>query len=451
MIMRKFLLVAVIALVSLSASAVSRKQAPARKFAGEKKALLATPGAFRNFAVKQEAQNAFYSGLNHKTTKVGQISASRRAEEEAEPQLIPAYSRWTYFYDSEVLGGFAPQVMYDEASFLVEGDDAYFAPFANLGYVVGHKDETAENLYADYGAVVYTFESDVVAAYTNRETGEKVQLSLEPCTIDAETFIATRSGETTFSGYYFPEDNELYFTSDVCVALFDADNKDDIDVFEEFYVARRLYLEPQEALNQYISKGTYENKTYYENSSDDSGDCEIFLTEDAYFVKGADAADNAWVEYDVDEDSSDRLIVFDDQVIGKYNFYTDATRTATRPGIVVTVGLLQSEGALTAYTEDYTSIYSITDNADETTTIANTANTVYGDYVYFAETGSMYDAVDQTITILYEPAYEETAIKTVNADKAGKQSGVTFNMAGQRVSANQKGLVIRDGKKFINK
>lgn len=44
---------------------------------------------------------------------------------------------------------------------------------------------------------------------------------------------------------------------------------------------------------------------------------------------------------------------------------------------------------------------------------------------------------------------ESTGISNVNA--AAKQSNVAFNIAGQRVDANTKGLVIINGKKFINK
>jgi len=61
----------------------------------------------------------------------------------------------------------------------------------------------------------------------------------------------------------------------------------------------------------------------------------------------------------------------------------------------------------------------------------------------------MYEAINQTIVITYEPV--ETAIKTVTSEKNSKFDGVTYNLAGQRVSDTQKGLVIKNGRKFMVK
>lgn len=43
-----------------------------------------------------------------------------------------------------------------------------------------------------------------------------------------------------------------------------------------------------------------------------------------------------------------------------------------------------------------------------------------------------------------------TGISSVNAAEA-KAEGATFNLLGQKVAANAKGLVVKNGKKFINK
>lgn len=445
-IMKKILLIATAALVTLSASAINRGNAPKAKVASEKKAVLATPGAFKNFAVKQNAENSFFSGIQHKASKVAQVQSSRRAEETIE--LTPCYSEWTYFY-STIMGGFIPKIMHDQASFAIEGDKAYLAPFKNLGEVEGVLNTEAENPYAEYGAVVYTFTSDVIAKYTDPNTQEQTDLTLEPCIV--ENYTPYRSSEKTFDAYYIAEYNELYIPSDVTLALFDDKSN---EVFDEFYVARHLDLVPQETLNEYISKGTFSNKSYYGEKEITSGECQIYLgSSNAIYVKGADAsgATNAWIEYDFDETDKTLLSVFDNEYVGTFNFYDDESRTTTHPGVVATVGLLQADGELTGFNaaQDYASFYKWTDNADETSTITNTDGTVYGDYVYEDEAygnGGMYNAVDQTITISYEPAFD--AIKNVNVE-TGKFNGVSFNLAGQKVNANQKGLIIRDGKKFI--
>lgn len=443
--MKKILLIATAALVTLSASAINRGNAPKAKVASEKKAVLATPGAFKNFAVKQNAENTFFSGIQHKASKVAQVQSSRRAEETVE--LTPCYSEWTYFY-SHLVGGFIAKIMHDQASFAVKGDKAYLAPFEKLGAVVGVLNTEAENPYAEYGAVVYTFTSDVIAKYTDPQTQEVTDLTLEPCIV--ENYTPYRSSEKTFDAYYFEEYNELYIPSSVTLALFDAESN---DIFDDAYVARHLDLVPQEELNPYISKGTFSNKSYYGADYDDAGECQIYLGSSAIYVKGADAAGapNTWIEYDVDEEDETLLSVFDNEYAGTFNFYDDASRTTTHPGVVTTVGLLQADGQLTGFNsaQDYASFYKWTDNADETSTITNTDGTVYGDYVFEDEAygdGGMYNAVDQTITILYEPAFD--AIKNVNVE-TGKFNGVSFNLAGQKVNANQKGLIIRDGKKFI--
>ena len=444
--MKRILLVVAIALVTLSASAVNRPHLEKSKIADKKKVEVASLGAFKSIEAKYANSHSFYSDAKQKSNKVAQIQAIHRAEKVTVDQLIPAYSEWTYYYDSEILGGFVPQIMYDGASFLVDGDKAYFAPFANLGFVEGVLDPTAENIYADYGAVVYTFTSDVIATYDRT-----IDLSLEPCVVDRTTFTATRSGEKTFIGYYFEETNELYFTTDVCLALFEA-NSTDTEVFDDYYVSRRLWLTPQEDMNPYISKGTYTGVSYYGSDNNVAGDCEIFVGyEDVYYVKGADGSGVAdvWVEYDVDENDPSKATVMGDLYIGTFNFYTDATRTEVEPGIVLTEGLLQSGGNLTAFTTDYSSTYKITDNADGTTTIANTDNTVYGDYVFFADDGGMFNAVDMNIKILWEPLYDDdTAVKNVKAEKV---QNTIYNLSGQRVSNNFKGIVIKDGKKVVVK
>jgi hypothetical protein len=62
-IMKKTLLVAAAALITLSVSAASRPRASKVSVVNEKKEVLATPGAFKSFAAKQEAMNAFYSNM----------------------------------------------------------------------------------------------------------------------------------------------------------------------------------------------------------------------------------------------------------------------------------------------------------------------------------------------------------------------------------------------------
>ena len=441
--MKRILLVAAIALVTLSASAVNRplfQKAP--RFANEKKSEVTT---WSNVKSMEAALKAKKTELE--ANKTLQISAVSRADEVSEPELIPAYSEWTYaYFNLGEMRGFMPQIMYDGASFLVDGETAYFAPFEKLGYVegvlVGTQDFSAQS-GGTITADVYEFTSAVIA-----ETNSGIQLSLEPC--DVVDYTAVRSGATTFQAYYFSDNEEFYLPADVCLALFDV-NSSETDVWNDLYVARMLDLMPQDFYKPYISKGTFTGKTYYDSRTNLSGDCEIFIGyDDVYYVKGADGInEDAWVEYDVDESDPSIATLFSDQYIGSYNFYsTDPSDTEI--GIVATVGLLQSNGSLSAFNSanDYISEYKITDNPDGTTTIANTNNTVYGDYIYMESGGGMYNALDLNITILWEEAYD-TGIKGVTAET--NKDGAIYNLAGQRVSNDFKGIVIKDGKKVIMK
>ena len=122
--------------------------------------------------------------------------------------------------------------------------------------------------------------------------------------------------------------------------------------------------------------------------------------------------------------------------------------------MVATVGLLQADGKLTGFNKaaDYSSFFKMTDNlADETSTLENTDNTVYGEYIY-GETddqGGMYNAANMKINILYEPVPD--GIQSVGVESSAKFQNAIYNMAGQRVGKNFKGLVIKNGKKVVVK
>lgn len=445
-IMKKILLIAIAAIVASSASAVNRPRVMKKSLPREKKEVLATPGAFKNFAEKQIAANAFYSNMQQGSTKAPFVKANRAPEEEI--NLIPCYSEWTYYYSS-LVGGFVPKIMHDGASFVVNGDKAYFAPFVELGYAVGTLDTEVENPLAEYGAVVYKFDSQIIGKYADSETQTETNLVLEACNV--ENYAPVRTAESqSYYAYYIAETNEFYIPSSTCIAVYEED-RSKTDLLEEYFVARAIDLVPQETYAKYISKGTFTGKSYYGAAYDTAGDCEILLGEGVYYVKGADAAnENAWVEYDVDEKDQTIATVFQNQFIAKYNFFDDDSRTTTHPGLVATVGLLQEDGKLTGFNsaEKYSSTYKITDNADETTTLANTNNTCYGDFIYgeTQDQSGMYNCIDQSITILYE---EVSGINAVKANVAN--NAAVYNLAGQKVGKDFKGLVIKDGKKFIQK
>ncbi|MCH5310766.1 MAG: hypothetical protein J1E57_02230 [Prevotella sp.] len=436
--MKRILLVAAIALVTLGASAVNRSQVKKARFAKERKTYIAPLGAFKSIEAKAAAMTVFNPDAELKTPKVAQAQAV------AEVELIPAYSLYAYYYSADILGGALQYNMYDGASFLVDGEKAYLAPFADLGYVEGVMDETADNPYEQYGSVVYKFTSDVIATSS---TGE--DLSLEPGIFDYTTYTVSRSGEKTFYAYYFAENDELYIPDPL--ALFYANNAD-TEVFGDHYVALELDLEPQETFNKYISKGTFTGASWYEGQ-DVAGDCQILLTSDSYFIKGANGAEEpAWIEYILDEDDLSKASVDAFQYTGgPYRFSTKSGDELVGAFINYGVGESEQEGYVNLYR---TIPFKITDNSDGTTTITDTDDISYGDLIYnYSEDGiqGIWNIIDLNINILYEPAFgdNESGIKGVTAET--NKDGAIYNLAGQRVSNDFKGIAIKNGKKFIVK
>ena len=451
-IMKKILLIAAVALVTLGASATNRKYLSKASIAKEGKIVKATPGAFKSNAAKFEAANAFYNMSNHKTGKVGSLKAQRRAGDELE--LIPAYSETVYKY-TDILGGEVKSHMYDEASFLVTEDGkAYLAPFDKLDYVEGVLTPEADNEYAEIGAVVYTFTCDTIAHYTNKTTNEEKSLVLGVCDFEGssqEGWTPVRTDAKTFIGYYFAEYNELYIED--AIALFEADETVK-EIFDEGYFVESLDLEPQSIFSEYMSKANFSNISYFDDPGTPAvtGECVAYVgNPKAIYVQGADAAGtDGWVQYALDAEVENRYHVGDYQLLGFGRWYNDATRTDTHRGVLVTMSVAVADGAVVSWSVNDEADFDLVQNADETLTIKSTADTGVGAYVFMEEgySGGNYDQLNQTVNILLEPI-EEAGVNMVKADAAN--NAALYNLAGQKVGKDFKGLVIKNGKKFVQK
>lgn len=442
--MKKFLLVAALALVTMGASA--NNGVKKASFNRDQKVAQVSNTVVKNLSGVTAALKA----LDPKNMKENYRANITRADEEV--TLIPAYSEWTYHYEAGM--GFFAQIMYEEASYLVADGKAYLKPFANLGMVEGVVEKDVTNAYSEDGADSITFSVAKIATYTDEESGTAVDLFLEPCYI--ENYAPYRLNQKTFGAYYFAEANELYIPASTALALFTSDETE-TEPYSNYYVVRMLDLIPQDDLQEYISKATFTATSYYgtDGSRDWSGDAQAYLGDGYLYIKGISYADEeAWIEFDETEDDATVYDLFQDQWLATYNFYTDNTRTETFPGAIATVGLLQADGSLTAFNADadYSSFFKMTDNADETSTLENTDNTVYGEYIYDASgagNSGMYNAANMSINILYEPVAD--GIQSVGVESSAKFQNAIYNMAGQRVGKNFKGLVIKNGKKVVVK
>ena len=438
--MKKFLLVAALAFVTMGASA--NNGVKKASFNREKKAVQVSNTVVKNLSGVTAALKA----IDPKNVKENYSANVTRAD--GEITLIPAYSEWTYHYESDL--GFLPQIMYSGASYLVKDGKAYLQPFANLGMVEGVVEKDVTNALSEDGADSITFSVAKIASYKGDST--TVDLFLEPCYI--ENYAPHRLNQKTFGAYYFAEANELYIPRSITLALFTSDEAA-TDPFSTKYVARQLDLLPQADYQENMSKATFTATSYYGTDNDWSGDAQAYVGDGYFYIKGISNADEeAWIEFDATKEDATVYELVQDQWINTYRFYTDATHQESYRGVVATVGLLQADGKLTGFNKaaDYSSFFKMTDNlADETSTLENTDNTVYGEYIY-GETddqGGMYNAANMKINILYEPVPD--GIQSVGVESSAKFQNAIYNMAGQRVGKNFKGLVIKNGKKVVVK
>ncbi len=60
------------------------------------------------------------------------------------------------------------------------------------------------------------------------------------------------------------------------------------------------------------------------------------------------------------------------------------------------------------------------------------------------------DKVSYALGLSIGNNFQNSGISNINASEAANE-GATFNLLGQKVASNAKGLVIKNGKKFINK
>ena len=447
--MKKFLLLTLVAFATLSASAVERmKKAPIPR---EQKMALTTKSSFSGLVKRQ---GAYQLSNVHPAKNIKSVAKV----EEAPIEFIPCYSDWTYHY-TPIMGGFIFKIMHDGASYAVSDGMVYLKPFAELSSALEGTFADVDNSNSKYGADSITFNCDVVFAHY-KDPNDETKISnlyLEPSTIvdDEEIgYYPVRSGEKTFGAYYFAEYGELYIPSSVTLALYEGDAT---DIFDEYFVARYLDLIPQEDYVSYMSKATVSAKSYWtteEDNEDYDGDAKVFFgykdeTLSYMYVQGADSFNpKAWVEFDVDKKDATKFELSSDYYLGDV-VYQDTTYLFTTCGFVYNEeeGLFYN-GIQGQYGWEYPSYYKMTDNADETSTLKNTENTYYGTFYYkgSASDYNIYNAVELSINILYEPV---DAI--VDVKNSTKQSNAMYNLAGQRVDRNYKGIVIRNGKKVLVK
>lgn len=433
--MKKFLLIVVAAFAAVNVSAANGVKKA--NFPRTQKTMV-SPNAHLGILSKTVNASAMQTAV-----KPGAVKAIQKAPELTE--LIPCYSIGSGMYLANF--GYLSQKMYEGASFLVEDGKAYLAPFADLNMVEGVVEAGVQNMYSEYGADSITFTCSSIATLT--ATGEK--LYLEPCSFDMENYVAVRKdGVTTFGAYYFPESNELVVEE--ILGLFH-ENPAETNPFADDYVIPYLDLLPKSTFDEYTSKAIVDWMSLRDGSIQTNDKALAIFGEDCIWVKGVDLGFNkeAWVQFDVNEADESLYVVEQDQALGLAELSTDGVNYY--PSLLSTVGCLHSDGSLTGYNaaENYISKYRWTDNADETSTLSITDNTVFSDFGYMVAptglTGGTLNHALFNVTITYESI--TTGINEVKGNK--QQNDAIYNIAGQRVANDYKGLVIKNGKKYLVK
>ncbi len=446
--MKKFLLFAFVAVATLNASAIERmKKSP---FPKQQKALV------RQDAPADIVRNKIAYQLPQAQKFPMDLKFAKKADEKP-VSFIPTISTGTYRY-SELMGGFSSQAIYEGASFYVdeEAGKVYLKPFDFIpGLVVGDIVTDKVNQYSELGYDSITFDcSEYFATYTTEE-GEQ-ELYLLPSDVKGssqEGYHPVRTANTKFGAYYISEydsEEEATYTNLYIDEILAVYMNEETAPMYDFLVLYGLDLRPMEEVSPYVSKAIVStNSPYGEQYNFTNEDAMVLLSQTGYYVKGVDSFDpDAWVYFKVDEEDPTIFTVKDNQYIGVFSFYTDATRTTTHDVLMTTCGYVWDGTEVTGYAPNYSPSFKSTD-VDEVTELKNTDNTLYGDYGYSEiETKSgLYDAAELTITILYEEV--ELGVAGVKAN--APQSNARYNLAGQRVDKNYKGIVIENGKKYIKK
>ena len=465
--MKKFLLFAVVAFVTLGASAVERqKKTPLPR---EQKMALHNQNSFSGLVTKKTAYQF------PKAQDARQNVKFVKKAEKTPIQLIPCFSDWTYHY-TPIMGGFIFRMMYDGASFCATEDGkVYLKPFGDLDGMIEGTIIKENNMYSDDGADSVVFKCDqIFAKYRDSSNTTKINnLYLEPSKVELnqETgYYPVRSGEKTFGAYYFPEYDNLYIPSEVTLALYEEDAAK-TDIFDQYYVVRMLDLYPQEDYLSAMSKATITAKSYVHEEGYDmnySRDTAVVYMNYQYdeneqpvgirslYIQGADAFNKyAWVEFEADKNDPSRFIVSDQYL---WDGVIPVSETKESDVLFTTCGFTVDAEAdtisgynvvRTQYGYEYPSYYRLTPNVDgQTYTLKSAENTAYGTFVYFSAAEYMsYNIVDLTVNILMEPVDGIVGVK--GGEK--KQNNAVYNLAGQRVDRNYKGIVIRNGKKVLVK
>lgn len=435
--MKKFLLIVVAAFAATNVSAANGVKKV--NFPKAQKAMVA-PDA--RLCLVSKSLNAAMQAMSEQKAEMS-AKVIQKAPDASE--LIPCYAEETGMYLPSY--GFVDQYMYEGASYLVQDGKAYLKPFADLGMVEGVVEAGVKNTYSELGADSITFTCSSIATLTS--TG--VKLYLEPCDFDRENWIVVRKdGAKTFGAYYFAENGELYVPEILALFVEDPLEKNPNSHYDVLYP---LDLMPKSAYEEYSSKAIVSAYGLASGATHANDNAVAVFGDDCIYVKGAEMAFNpeSWVKFVADEN--------DESIYNMpWQGLSQASYSGT-PALLRAYGVIpQGDGTVRlnyidldgdGYVDDCPTVFRWSDNTDDTSSLTSTNGTEFSAMIYTAEDGilgfyEVYGSLNVTIT--YESI---TGINEIKGNK--QQNDAIYNIAGQRVAKDYKGLVIKNGKKYLVK
>lgn len=438
--MKKFTLIIVATLVAVSGMAIgTQKHAIAKKFVTTKD--MSAPAYAKKIDVSGGV--AFQQSL--KNVNVTPAKSIRKAAVADEVDTEPISMTLAYQYVYHLYLGY----MWDyypvtEALYVIEGN-SIAVQINSLIYMDGTIGEGVNEL-ADYGYEVVTFKAGEVVG-TNKETGE--EFKLYNCDWDSENNAPVANADNIIGYIYRNEAGEVenIFIPSILAVI--GDTSGIIDAGANY----DIYPDATDSFYSTVVKGT-------ETNTETQGGDPIELNARAYYwmlnpdetvdvlVEGINGWDEeAWFKMTIAADGT-TANVENQQFVGSYTF----TRPEGLKGAFFAAAYQSTGGGSFSYIEDGLT-FSINMSDEGETYVVNDGeeNCAIG---YFNDgeggeySGYIYSSVANLNILITN---ELAGIKGVAENVKTTKNAVSYNLAGQQVGKDYKGLVIRDGKKYIVK
>ena len=377
----------------------------------------------------------------------------------AEGDVTPIVGCATQIYIYNALMGMVNENMVSDFRYYVSDDKAYLSFSEKLGFIEGDIIK-GTNLLSEYGA-------DSVAFVMGAEAGVDgagAKYVYAATTIQREggskdgKIVAVRNNTPVIGGYYFAENKELYLPLRSLQGL--------IGVYPENgttplsgSVHGDMDILPKDSIDEYTFRISWTaNGIDFDDNRNRvkvpiSGGGLAYITRYEFFLQGILPSglglEDKWFCADISEDNT-QATVESGQYLGVTSFYTDNTRTTT-------VDVYFEPASIKTTWDDWADakVFFIDWSEAETKEVIHliddgaTTLTMYGWSEDEEYEGPWAHMTDLNVRIDISGNYKVGIDEVKNA--ASASSSAVYNFAGQRVSDNFKGLVIKNGKKFVVK